>query len=179
VAAVDGPWRRTLDGGPLRVGRLLGVPVGVSPALAGVAVAGASAAWLVGGRVWSLLAGAVVVGASLLTHELAHAVVARYEGYRVDGIVLSLLGGVTAWSGPSPPPHVAVRVAAAGPATSAVLACGFVGLGSLAGGLDGLLAVGAVVNLLDALVNLLPLPTSDGREIARALRRTRPATSAG
>jgi Zn-dependent protease len=41
------------------------------------------------------------------------------------------------------------------------------------------LQVGAAVNLLDALVNLLPLPTSDGLAIARALRRPRPATTGG
>jgi Zn-dependent protease len=64
-----------------------------------------------------------------------------------------------------------VRIAAAGPATSAVLALAFVGLGTLAGGLDGILWVGAAVNLFDALLNLLPLPASDGRTIARALRR--------
>jgi Zn-dependent protease len=37
--------------------------------------------------------------------------------------------------------------------------------------------VGAAVNLFDALVNLLPVPTSDGRAIARALRRSRATTS--
>ena len=97
----------------------------------------------------------------------------------MDGVTLSLLGGVTAWSGESPSPHVAVRIAAAGPATSAVLACAFVGLGALAGELTGVLWVGAAVNLFDALVNLLPVPASDGQAIARALRRPRRATTSG
>jgi Zn-dependent protease len=151
-------------GGAVRqvpVGHLLGVPVGLTPGLVALLFAGA------------------VVGGSLLAHELAHAVVAKASGYRVDGVTLSLLGGLTAWSGPAPPPHVAVRIAAAGPATSAVLACAFVGLGTLAGGLTGVLWVGAAVNLFDALVNLLPVPTSDGRAIVRALRRPRRATTAG
>ena len=161
------------------MGSLLGVPIGLSPGLVALLFAGAVVAGLggaAGGRL--LLVLAVVLG-SLLGHELAHAVVARASGYRVDGVTLSLLGGLTAWSGPAPPPHVAVRIAAAGPATSAVLACAFVGLGALAGGLTGVLWVGAAVNLFDALVNLLPIPASDGRAIAEALRRPRPATTAG
>ncbi len=161
------------------VGRLFGVPVALSPGLLAVAVTGVAAAVLAGGPFGTLVLVLAVVGGSLLAHELAHAVVARLSGYRVDGVTLSLLGGLTAWSGPVPEPHVAVRIAAAGPATSAVLACAFVGLGTLAGGLTGVLWVGAAVNLFDALVNLLPVPASDGRAIARALRRSRPATTAG
>jgi Zn-dependent protease len=160
------------------VGHLVGVPVAVSPALLVVLFAGAVVGGLggaAGGRLVLVLA--VVLG-SLLAHELAHAVVARASGYRVDGVALSLLGGLTAWSGPAPPPHVAVRIAAAGPATSAVLACAFVGVGTLTGELTGVLWVGAAVNLFDALVNLLPVPASDGRAIARALRRPR-ATASG
>jgi Zn-dependent protease len=159
------------------VGHVLRVPVGVSPGLLAVGVGGTGAAVLAGGPFGTLLLVLAVVGGSLLAHELAHAVVARLSGYRVDGVTLSLLGGLTAWSGPAPPPHVAVRIAAAGPATSAVLACAFVGLGTLSGGLTGVLWVGAAVNLFDALVNLLPVPTSDGRAIARALRRSAATTS--
>ncbi len=161
------------------LGHIAGVPVGVSPGLLVVTVAGLGAAALAGGPWGGLVLVLAVVAGSLLAHELAHAVVARLSGYRVDGVTLSLLGGVTAWSGPAPPPHVAVRIAAAGPATSAVLACAFVGLGALSGGLTGILWLGAAVNLFDALLNLLPLPTSDGRAIARALRRPERATTAG
>jgi Zn-dependent protease len=153
--------------------------VSLSPGLFVLALAAATAG-LLGGGAWArILLLLVLVGTSLLAHELAHAVVARRAGYRVDGITLSLLGGVTAWSGEAPSPHVAVRIAAAGPATSAVLALAFVAAGELTGDLGGVLQVGAAVNLLDALVNLLPLPTSDGLAIARALRRPRPATTAG
>jgi Zn-dependent protease len=161
------------------VGRVLGVPVALSPGLALVLAAGVVGAALAGGPFGTLVVVLAVVGGSLLAHELAHAVVARLSGYRVDGVTLSLLGGLTAWSGPAPEPHVAVRIAAAGPATSALLACAFVGLGAAAGGLTGVLWLGAAVNLFDALVNLLPVPTSDGRAIARALRRPRGATTAG
>jgi Zn-dependent protease len=155
------------------------VPIGLSPGLVALTVAGAVLAGLGGARGGRLVLILLVVGGSLLAHELAHAVVARRSGYRVDGVTLSLLGGLTAWSGPAPEPHVAVRIAAAGPATSAVLACAFVGLGTLAGGLTGVLWVGAAVNLFDALVNLLPVPASDGRVIVRALRGPRRATASG
>ena len=161
------------------MGSVLGVPVALSPGLLVVAVAGVAAATLAGGPFSTVVVLLAVGGGSLLAHELAHAVVARRSGYLVDGVSLSLLGGLTAYSGSPPPPHVAVRIAAAGPATSAVLACAFVGLGTLAGGLTGVLWVGAAVNLFDALVNLLPVPTSDGRAIARAMRRPRRATTAG
>jgi Zn-dependent protease len=150
----------------------LGLVVTLSRELWAPAVTGAAALG------WSGVFAVAFFGC-VLAHELAHAVVAKASGYRVDGVTLSLLGGLTAWSGPAPPPHVAVRIAAAGPATSAVLACAFVGLGTLAGGLTGVLWVGAAVNLFDALVNLLPVPTSDGRAIVRALRRPRRATTAG
>jgi Zn-dependent protease len=167
-----GRWR-------IPVGRLLGVPLALSPGLVLVGLA-AVTAWGLGGGPWARVVLLILlVGTSLLAHELAHGVVARRAGYRVDGITLSLLGGVTAWSGESPSPHVAVRIAAAGPATSAVLAVLFVAAGEMTGDLEGLLQVGAAVNLLDALVNLLPLPTSDGLAIARALRRPRPATTGG
>ena len=174
---MPGPYRGAVRRVP--VGRVLGVPVALSPGLLAVSVAGAGGAVLAGGPFGRLVLLLAVVGGSLLAHELAHAVVARASGYQVDGVTLSLLGGLTAYSGPSPPPHVAVRIAAAGPATSAVLACAFVGLGSLAGGLTGVLWIGAAVNLFDALVNLLPVPSSDGRAIAQALRRPRPTTTSG
>jgi Zn-dependent protease len=161
------------------LGSVVGVPVAVTPALLALLFAAAVAGGLGGAGGARLALLLVIVGGSLLAHELAHAVVARAAGYRVDGVTLSLLGGVTAWSGPAPEAHVAVRIAAAGPATSAVLACAFVAVGGLAGGLDGLLWLGAAVNLFDALVNLLPVPTSDGLAIARAVRRPRRATTSG
>ena len=179
MAPVDDPGQGGGRRWRVPVGRIAGVPIGVSPGLLAVTVAGVAAAALAGGPWGRLVLALAVVAGSLLAHELAHALVARLSGYRVDGVTLSLLGGITAWSGPAPPPHVAVRIAAAGPATSAVLACAFVGLGALVGGLTGILWLGAAVNLLDALLNLLPLPTSDGRTIARALRRPGRATASG
>jgi len=169
------PGARAVPGLPL--GGVLGVPVAVSPGLAVLVLGASVAAGLLGGALVAAVGMLAVVAASLLAHELAHALAARWCGYRVDGVRLSLLGGGTAWSGRSAPPEVAAVVAAAGPATTAVLACAFVLAGRATGGLDGLLLAGAVVNVLDTLVNLVPLPGSDGRKLLAAARGAgRPAS---
>ena len=149
------------------------LPVHVSPALLAVASGVVAGAVALGGGALALAGAMGVVAASLLAHELAHALAARWCGYRVEAVRLGLLGGGTAWSGPDAPPEVAALVAAAGPGTTAVLAVGFVLAGQATGGLDGLLLVGASVNVVDALVNLVPLPGSDGRQLLRAVRAAR------
>lgn len=163
----------------LCVGHLLGVRVGLTPALlvamsalAVVAVRGhhLTAAYLA-------VAGAIVLG-SLLAHELAHGLVARLHGYEVDGVVLGLAGGVVAYSGEVPVPAVEVRIAAAGPFASGSLACVLVVAHALvpaAGLLPDLLLVGAWVNVANGAVNLLPLPSLDGARIAAALLAQRRA----
>ena len=108
-----------------------------------------------------------VVVVSLLLHEMAHAVTAWASGYDVDLVRLTMFGGEVRWSGPEPAPHVALRIAAAGPFASALMACAFV-----VGGGDGPVALsGAWVNLLGAGVNLLPVPGLDGWVIYREVMR--------
>lgn len=111
------------------------------------------------------VAALVAIGlGSLLAHEAAHAVAARLSGYSVDAVRLSLFGGEARWSGPDPAPHVAVRIAAAGPFASGVLACAFAAAG------EGPLArAGASVNLLGAAANLLPVPGLDGWALLRGI----------
>lgn len=112
--------------------------------------------------------------ASLLAHELAHALVARRHGIRVHSIVLWVLGGVAQLQGDSPDPRAELEVAAAGPAVSfAVAAAGAAAawlLGEL--GVSSLMvaAVGwlAGINLLLGLFNLLPAFPLDGGRILRA-----------
>lgn len=113
--------------------------------------------------------------ASLLAHELAHAVVARRNGVEVEGITLWLLGGVAQLKGRSPSPGADFRIAGVGPLTSLVLSGAFAvlaGLGRLSG-LDGLpLAVLdylSVINLLLAVFNLLPAAPLDGGRLLRAV----------
>ncbi|MCF6524498.1 site-2 protease family protein [Streptomyces sp. JJ36] len=144
--------------------------------------------WLVG------LAAAVVFFASLLAHEIAHAVVARRNGVHVDGIVLWMLGGAARLRSEAPNPGAELRIAGVGPLVSLVLGVVF---GLLAGVLGGLLGGGlaveavawlAAINVLLALFNVLPAAPLDGGRLLRAvvwwrtgsrLRATRAATVAG
>lgn len=130
---------------------------------------GQTAYWVAGSSVAILFLG------SLLAHELAHAVVARREGFEVEGLTLWLLGGIARLRGESASPGAEARVAAVGPLTSLVLAGAFLGLGRL---LEAVTAPGLLVssadwlgrvNLLLAVFNLLPGAPLDGGRVARAL----------
>jgi Zn-dependent protease len=118
--------------------------------------------------------GALVLLASLLAHELAHAVVARRAGVAVGSVTLWLFGGVTHLGGEAKTPKAAFRIAIAGPATSLALAATF---GVVVAALDTVRAapivVGvaswlAVINLLLGLFNLLPGAPLDGGRVLRA-----------
>jgi hypothetical protein len=72
-----------------------------------------------GTTVTGLATGAGIV-ASVLVHEGAHALAARGLGYRVEWILLGLLGGTTSYSGRDDRPLDRAAIAMAGPAVSAV-----------------------------------------------------------
>ncbi|WP_370962557.1 site-2 protease family protein [Amycolatopsis sp. cg9] len=120
------------------------------------------------------IAGAVVFLASLLAHELGHALVARHRGLAVDRITLWLLGGSTELPGEPPDPRTSFAVAVAGPLASLLAGGGFLGLGLLLP-----TAVPAVVivtltwlgwtNLVLAVFNLLPGSPLDGGRILQAV----------
>lgn len=118
--------------------------------------------------------GAVVLLASLLAHELAHAVVARRMGVGVGDVTLWLFGGVTTLQGEAKTPKAAFRIAAAGPATSLALSGAFaavaivlptLGVGAIAVSVTWWLAV---INLMLGLFNLLPGAPLDGGRLVRA-----------
>lgn len=104
--------------------------------------------WLLGAG------GAVMLLASLLAHELAHAVVARRAGVSVESVTLWLFGGVTALGGEAKTPKAAFRIAFAGPATSLALSATF---GALAITLAGVRTPAIVISVAWwlATVNLL------------------------
>jgi Zn-dependent protease/CBS domain-containing protein len=118
--------------------------------------------------------GALVLLASLLAHELAHAVVARRAGVSVESVTLWLFGGVTTLGGEAKTPKAAFRIAIAGPATSLVLAAMFGGLAvALHTVHAAAIAVSVarwlfVINLLLGLFNLLPGAPLDGGRVLRA-----------
>jgi Zn-dependent protease len=169
----------------LRLGTIAGVRVGVNwSALAIVAllVVGLATGQLPAaypGRepveyIVAALVGAVLFLASLLAHELAHAVVARRNGVEVHSIVLWLLGGVAQLEGEPRTPGADFRIAVVGPLTSLVLAVVFGGLGGAlaVAGVEGLpvgvLAYLAGTNLLLAIFNLVPAAPLDGGRVLRA-----------
>jgi Zn-dependent protease len=170
----------------LRLGRIAGIPVGASWS---VLLIGLLIAWSLAGTLlptqapglapstyW--LAGTVGAGlflASLLAHELGHAVVARRAGLRVRGITLWLLGGVAQLEEEPATPRDELRVAVVGPAVSLALAAGFA-LAAAALGVAGgpavavaVLAWLAVGNAALALFNLLPAAPLDGGRVLRGV----------
>jgi len=137
---------------------------------------------------------ALVFLASLLAHELAHAVVAQRNDVQVDGVTLWMLGGVARLRSEAPTPAAELRIAGVGPLTSAALGAAFTGL---ALGLDALGASGLVVeavawlaaiNVVLAVFNAVPAAPLDGGRLLRAflwhrtgdpVRATRSASAAG
>ncbi|MGQ5574306.1 site-2 protease family protein [Streptomyces sp. ECR3.8] len=151
------------------------------------------------GSAWAVywaagLVTAVIFFASLLAHELAHALVARRNGVEVDDIVLWLLGGAARLRSEASSPGAELRIAGIGPLVSLLLG----GLFALATWLLDLASVSRVVvemaawlagiNVLLAVFNALPAAPLDGGRLLRAflwwrtgdrLRATAGATAAG
>jgi Zn-dependent protease len=163
------------------LGRPFGIPVGIHWSML---VLGALATWSLAtsfevvqpgypsGTYWTTAALVVALfAASIVAHELAHAVVARRNGLRVERITLWVLGGVAELDQQPATPGAEVRIAAAGPAASLVVAVVSAGLalvtdvstdaGVLVTGLSWLAAVNAIL----AVFNLLPARPMDGGRI--------------
>jgi Zn-dependent protease/CBS domain-containing protein len=115
---------------------------------------------------------AVLLYLSVLLHELAHSVLAKWYGLPVRRITLYLLGGVSEIEKEPPTPGKEFMVAAAGPALSLGLAA--VGLGAdvlllHTGGILELLVWQLwVSNLIVGVFNLLPGLPLDGGRMLRA-----------
>ena len=180
-----------------RLGRIAGVRVGVNSSvvvIVAILVGGLALGRFpqqlpgrgTGAYVLAALVAATAFLASLLAHEIAHAVVARRNGVEVEGITLWLLGGVAQLKGEARSPGAEFRIAGVGPLTSAVLAGSLALLALLASaaGVGGLplavLQYLAVINLSLAVFNLLPATPLDGGRLLRAFlwRRRGDASSA-
>ncbi len=129
-----------------------------------------SAAYWTGGFV-----AAALLLASLLAHELAHAVVARRYGITVESVTFWLFGGVAQLKSNAPSPKAEWRIAAVGPAVNLVLAAIGVGVGALLSVFSAPALAGAVagyfvlVNVLLGGFNLLPAAPLDGGRVLRSL----------
>ncbi|HEY6116885.1 MAG TPA: site-2 protease family protein [Candidatus Dormibacteraeota bacterium] len=117
----------------IRLGRLLGIEIGFNWSLIFIAALIAwtlATNWLPGTApgyealtYWiAALFGALLFYASLLAHELSHALVARRHGVKVAGITLWLFGGVAQLEGEPQTPRAEALIAGVGPATSFVVA---------------------------------------------------------
>ena len=144
-----------------RIGSLLGFPIELNLSFL-----------LLLGLVFVLYGGFVgvfVVGlafASVLLHELGHAVVARRLGVHVAGIELGFLGGAAKMQNLPRTANHELAIAAAGPAVSLVLGGAGLGLGALFGA--QLLTLVGWINLVIAGFNLIPALPMDGGRILRA-----------
>lgn len=154
------------------LGRVFGFPIYLNWSvlvLAGLVVLlyGQAAGYAVGGGFVVLLL------ASVLLHELGHALIARRFGIGVRGITLEILGGYTELDRDTPSPREELLVSLAGPAVS-------LGLGVVAAVVSGFLPAGtagrqvvflaAAANLIVAFFNLLPgLPLDGGRALRAAV----------
>jgi Zn-dependent protease len=170
----------------IRFGRIAGIPVGANWSALLIALL---FAWSLGGELlpaqvpglapaayW--LAGAAGAGlflASLLAHEIGHALVARRAGLRVRGITLWLLGGVAQLEDEPASPRDELRVAIVGPAISLALAGAF-GVAAAALSVVGAPALLVVVaawlalgNVALGVFNLLPAAPLDGGRVLRGL----------
>ena len=126
------------------------------------------------GRSWGLgLLTTLLLFTSVLLHELGHALMALREGVKVLSITLFHLGGIARVERECPTPLGNLRIAAAGPLVSLLLALVmFLGAGALSPEqplLSTLLTQVASLNLVLGLFNLLPGLPLDGGLILKAL----------
>jgi Zn-dependent protease/CBS domain-containing protein len=133
------------------------------------------------------LAAAVLFFASVLTHELSHAIVGRAHGVSIARITLFIFGGMAHMEREPPSWRAEFWMALVGPLTSLLLGFTFLWLAALVGGplevnpdkpREALAALGPVatllawlgpINILLGLFNLVPGFPLDGGRVLRAL----------
>ncbi len=159
------------------MGRLFGVDLLIRPSLL---ILGAILVVLFAARYdeWTdanpyLLATIFVVSlyVSILVHEIAHLLLARSYGMRVESVTLHLLGGETLIAGQSRTPSQELLTSIAGPLASFAIAAGAFGIADV---LDDQTASDvvwsiAVVNLIVAVFNMIPGLPLDGGRVFRAI----------
>ena len=110
---------------------------------------------------------------SIFLHELAHAVMAQFEGMRVLEIVLHPFGGLTKFSREPETPRAEFRIAVAGPGASFLIALVFVGLLALSDWLgttvlSRLCLLLFLLNLFLTVFNMFPGYPLDGGRVLRS-----------
>ena len=182
-------------GRSIQLARVLGVRIGVDPSWFIVLFL---VIWSLSGSFKNVYPGhdtkafflatlaALLFFASVVLHELGHAVVAMRNGIGIVGIDLWLFGGVAKMSGDTKTPGQEFRVAAAGPAVTALVAIASLAAAHLIGGnqyLHGvrlhathyvspavaILSFLAFINVALLVLNLVPGFPLDGGRIARSI----------
>lgn len=150
------------------IGRVAGIPVRVHWTLIGLAVVFGLTA---GAGALAGLASAVLLFASVVAHEVAHALVARGYGIATRDIVLTPIGGVARLEGLPRSGWAEAAIALAGPIASLAIALAAWGLSAFAGQGSLAIVLGALVrtNLMLGLFNLLPAFPMDGGRVLRGL----------
>lgn len=122
--------------------------------------------WFIGGTT------AAFFFASILLHELAHAVVAVRKGIPVKDITLFILGGVSNIKKEADSPRIELAIAIVGPAVSVLLAALFAAIWHASKGFaEEVAAVAfylATTNGMLALFNMIPGFPLDGGRVLRA-----------
>jgi Zn-dependent protease len=183
-------------GGSVQLARVFGIRIGASPSwfvVLFLMIIGLSSYFrnhLVGysdttGYLVAVVA-ALLFFISLLLHELGHALVARRNGIGISGIDLWFFGGIAKLTRDSESPGEEFRVAAAGPAVTAIIVALCIGAAALAArmgdfvdsaSLSGatttpvlaLLGWLALINAFLLVFNLVPAFPLDGGRLARAV----------
>lgn len=167
--------------GTLRLGRIAGIEIAVHPswliiyalfAWSAITIAPSLDPHLTKTGVISLgLVYALALFASVVLHELSHAVVARRLGIPVGNITLFLFGGVASILREPGAPADELKVAAVGPAASVVISivCSLIDALLPYGWWKDLFYALAWSNAALAVFNLLPAFPSDGGRIFRAI----------
>ena len=172
-------------GNDIPLGRIAGIKVGMNVTVFLVAgfYAFGLAAYILPGKIgdqgetayWVCgVLGAVFLLLSLLVHELGHALVATEEGIEVEGMSLTVTGGITRMRSAPTTPGSEFRISVVGPVGSAICGVIFLVVAYLTPdqGLTGL--VGATfawvggANLFLAGFNMIPAAPLDGGRVLSA-----------
>ena len=160
--------------GSFKLGKILGIPVRVHWTMLFLVMLLSWGGGLVG--LAASLLSLVLLFASIVAHELAHALAARRYGIVTTEIQLLPLGGVAKLAGEPANGTQEVVIALAGPAMSLTLA-GLAAIGAAVTvpvpPLHGALIALASANLMLGLFNLLPAFPMDGGRVLRGLLRKR------
>lgn len=170
-------------GNSWRIGRIFGVEVRIDPSWVVIALLVTYSLYLqFSGDFHRLTAAAAVTlsvvfallfFASVLTHEMAHAIASKRRGIAVRGITLFMFGGATHAKVESRRARDEFIISIVGPLTSLVLGGVFMGVTPLIRDLNapvagGFLRLGAV-NIILAVFNMLPGFPLDGGRVLRSI----------